>query len=431
MNDLFDLPSERPLPDAVRIRARQRVLNGIRQDHGRGRWAMVAAAVVILALVVSAGSFAIRQGDSRPVGESGPPPTGNTWLTPDEQYEVQRGVAPPAVAARCAAQRPAEAVRWQPLLTASLHGVTVVAFATSEGPVFCETTPATVTVSAPAGGDTGGDVRATFISSLGTVAGVMNPQFTTLSVGPGAGSAERSLAGVENGVFVVPNGLPRGSRGLTFYVGGSPKAQGGARSVPPGAIPAAVPAVTDRPGTPGERSTPDGRRLDDCFARSPFPVADAADWQPTYSQALNEHETAQLGKYGSLLAICIIDDSPRGSGVRLKIDDETAGNGFRDHEATPGPLLFTTSVFYAFRGKPSGASVSDTVAVAGMTKSPNVVSVSLSRRESAPVQSPVHNGTFLLPDVDLGEKVPGAEPTSTITAYDAQGQVLGTTVISL
>ncbi|RSM91759.1 hypothetical protein DMH04_01955 [Kibdelosporangium aridum] len=417
MNDILDVHEERELPESVRADARRRIVADIHRPNRTGGWAPLAIASAVVLLAAGAVTFTVTTSRSQEL----PPATAesqNRFVTPEEMYSVKDLQAPPEQAARCAAA----GADWRPLMTASARGVTVITYSTDAGPRFCELTPSTVTLSAPVDAtSTAGTARATFVSASGTVAGVLDPAFRAMQVGPGGRQPGRTLAVVRAGVFVAPNNLPPGAQGLTIALGGTPQIMGGERSVPATEVPSVTPAVVDRPQPPRGSESDGARRLADCFARpSAYRAVDPANWEATESLPLTKEETLQLGRYGNLLAVCVISADQ----VSLKIDEEAPGNGYRDLEVPSNPYLFSTTVFYDFRERPGGSGESDTVVVAGLVKSPDVASVSISRPESPAVRADVHNGTFALPNIWLNEGTLEQRHKSEITVLDAKDTVL-------
>jgi len=423
MTDPFDFGPGRELPDRVRADARRRISDGMapRRSSGLAPIAIASAVVMVAAGAVTLtafdngiGSDPVAASPSRSVDDPNRP--GNRFVSPEEKYSVLEHKAPADATTRCMAAEPG-ATQWEPLFTASARGVSVIAFFTSGGKRFCELTPATVTLSAVQPDAPAGAARATFVTSFGTIAGVVDPAFGTLSVGP-KGSEAREIALLRNGIFVSPNAMPVPDKGLTFYLGGSPDVQGGTRAAE---TPDTSTSTTDRPQPAGDRDSESGQRLADCFreAAGPPPV-DADAWGPTDSRDVGGGESLQLARYGNLLAVCTFTADE----VFLKIDEETDSNGYRTLEAETNPYLFTTTVFYDFRAHANGTSSSETVAVAGLVKSADVASVSISRPESPPVIATVHKGTFVLPGVELNEGTIAERQHTELTAFDVSGTVL-------
>jgi hypothetical protein len=423
MTDPFDFGPVRELPDHVRADARRRIAGGMAPRRSNGLAPIAIASVVVM---LAAGAVALTAFDraigSDPVAASAsrsvddPNRPGNRFVSPEEKFSVLEHKAPADATVRCMAAEPG-AERWEPLFTASARGVSVTAFFTPGGKRFCELTPATVTLSAVQPDSPAGTAQATFVSSFGTVAGVVDPAFGTLSVGP-QGSEAREIALLRNGIFVSPNAMSLPDKGLTFYLGGSPDVQGGTRAAN---APAASTATTDRPQPAGDRNSESGQRLSACFrdAAGPPPV-DVDAWEPADSRELGGGESLQLGRYGNLLAICTFTSD----NVFLKIDEESDSNGYRTLEAEKNPYLFTSTVFYDFRGHANGSSSSETVAVTGLVKSADVASVSISRPESPSVVATVHKGTFVLPGIELNEGTPAERQHTVLTAFDVSGIVL-------
>ncbi|MET7992152.1 hypothetical protein ABZU76_14725 [Amycolatopsis sp. NPDC005232] len=415
--DLLGLPPERLLPDPVRARARDRIVAGmILARNPARRWAPAAVAATVAAAAV--GGLVIT--GSGPAPRSVPPGTGapntdDSWeYTPQELYNVHEGTVPEDQIRRCGAQE------WQPILTAATKGVTVAAFRAPGGVVFCEQTPATVRVAKPAGGTADGTARATYVSSLGTIAGLIDPAFRSVSAGPGDQWGMPGLA--FGGVFVVPNGVAIGDNGVTVQIGGTPVKQGRLVRVGADAIPARVPAATDRPTPAGDRASEGGRLLGECLTHpdaGTSPAVDPDQWQPTQTQVLTTSETLQVGRYGSLLAECII----KGTSRRLQVFDQTFDKLFVSFEVQPNPFFISGMMPYDFRPY-RGSYSSETGVIAGLVTDPRVTSVSLSRPVSPAVTAQVHNGTFVLPGLNVNEAANPVHPPSELTVYDKAGAVL-------
>jgi hypothetical protein len=435
MSDPFDLPPERRLPEAVRVAARARIAAGLHAG-GAPAWnsgvAPVAIAMAVAALAAAAvgvtavhHSWSSAPAASTPRG-NGSALSGNRFITPEERYGVLEGQAPADLAGRCAAAARREAPEgWRPLLTAFARGASVIVYRTPAGPRFCELTPATVTLSAPLpNASAAGTVRPTFTTAFGTVGGVIDPAFGKLMITAQDPSHIQTQAVVRDGIFVLPNEMPS-HVGLALEPADSPKAQGRTVVIPANLMPAPARPTADRPQPPGDRTSAAGRRLAECFRRADgAPPVDPANWQPAATQALSDQESLQLGRYGDLLAVCRFDDPNAAEPVWLKVDDGTESDGYRDLEVAPNPFVATTTVFYGFQARADGSSTSDTVAVTGLTRSPEVATVRISRPTSPPVVATVRNGTFVLPGIHLNEGTYEQRQRTEITVLDAAGTVL-------
>jgi hypothetical protein len=103
-------------------------------------------------------------------------------LTAKNRYHARPGWADEEDIKRCASMYQ-EVGEWRPQLTVHHNGVTVVAFATAAGPRFCELTPTTVTLSRPCDvPPPAAQAALTFHTASGTMAGVVAPEVTSLSL---------------------------------------------------------------------------------------------------------------------------------------------------------------------------------------------------------------------------------------------------------
>ncbi|MFC6087776.1 hypothetical protein [Saccharothrix lopnurensis] len=208
-------------------------------------------------------------------------------LTVDNRYRVHRGWAEDDDVARCvrvatAAHPPART--WRPVLTGQHAGVRVVVFATPRGPVFAELTPTTTTLSPPVAVEAPAPA---FHTVTGTLAGVVPPKTTSVSVERLSGRYAREGAILSEEVFTVPNAFAVDERGVLLRVDGE-------NAVVP--VPVRAGGVVDRPGVAGDRESPAGRRLASALARVDVrPVVDPECWAPGAHAVLKRRRVRPTG----------------------------------------------------------------------------------------------------------------------------------------
>lgn len=441
MIDLFDVPDQRELPDSVRQAARRRILAELRaQEHPRPMRAMVPISVAAAAVVVLAGgAVGVLAANHQPSGRPTPPASTHPttpdagmvgYASPHQIYRVQDHTAPAGDDTRCKAQSGHEPAgtpgpaRWQPILTARANDVSVIAYRTPAGPVFCEVTPATVTLSKPT---TSGSGVASFVTQFGSVAGVIDAKYPAVYVsakgGPGKGG---QAAVVEDGVFVLPNIVPGQATVITstsatrMSAGPTPS---NSRDASIGRPEQPAVTVTDRTIPPVDQSSAAGQRLASCFAHAGGPpVVVPQAWTPGAFATLDDHETLQLGHYGNLLAEC---QTTNGS-VSLNIDNGI-DNGLNQPGTVPAnPYVISGQLYYDFTRQPGGVYGSNTVAVMGVVTSTKVAKIQVSMTDEPTETATVQNGTFLLPGMWPPNNFPDdpSVPKATLTVLDATGGVL-------
>ena len=309
---------------------------------------------------------------------------------------------------RCEGVYP-EAGEWRPLLTVHHNGVTVIAFATAAGPRFCELTPTTITLSRP--GDVqppAGQATLTFHTVSGSMAGVVAPGVTSLSLERPTDLLAREHAVVADGIFVVPNAFTVTPTGLVFRVNHNRTGD----IVAADALPARAAGVVDQPAPPADRESSAGRRLAAAIAAADAPpVVDPAQWAPGVYLELTDAEPVQLGRYGNLLGwytpgredgLFVFEFGPR----------QCPAGDF----AVAGETIAATRFYYDFRDGSSG-----TVAVVGLVSDERVASITLTRSGKPDAQAVLGAGTFVIPAMI------GLSETSSRTyliACDAAGNAL-------
>jgi hypothetical protein len=315
-----------------------------------------------------------------------PAPPRSFTLTAANRSHARPGWADEQDIRRCASAYP-EAGEWRPLLTAHHNGVTVIAFATTDGPRFCELTPATITLSHPGEvSPVAGQARLTFHTASGTMAGVVAPGVTSLSLERPADLLARQHAVIADGIFVVPNALTVTPAGLVFRVNHNRTGDIVAAAALPGRSVAAV----DRPAPPADRESPAGRRLAAAIAAADAPpVADPGQWAPGAYLALTDAEQVQLGRYGNLLGWHV---THRDGGLFVfEFGPRQCPLG---EFAVVGETITATRFYYDFRGNSSG-----TVAITGLVHDDRAASITLSRRGKPDAQAVIGGGTFVIPAV--------------------------------
>lgn len=435
MTDLFDLPAQRELPDAVRDRARTRILTELRaEDRPRRLRAILPAAA---AIVVFAGGVAVlKTVDNEPDGHTPPAqPTQTNVVSPDGLGAVSPEVLDHARShqvpgdddTRCKAQATHEPAgtpgpaRWQPIVSTSVDDVDLVAYQTPAGPLFCEVTPDTVTLSDPARGHVA-TAKATFTTAMGSVAGVINAKYTWLylrTAGPSRG-LPGTPAVIEDGVFVAPNVLPAHPQPvMTGYVTPQPVGTGEAIAEAPGGNGgAALGTVTDRIVAPVDQSSPSGQLLLNCLAHDYTPVVVPSAWTPGVVATMDDHQTIQLGHYGDLLMACQIVDGTTDATVYDATDI-----GIAPPTVPENPYLASDWLYYDFRPGSGGTSGSDTATFVGVLKSDKVAKVALTLTGQPTATAIIQNGTFL---VDMPVPINAIITTNvgTVTVSDAHNAVL-------
>jgi hypothetical protein len=143
--------------------------------------------------------------------------------------------------------------------------VTVVAFATAAGPRFCELTPTTITLSRPGHvPPSAGQSTLTFHTASGTMAGVVAPEATSLSLERPTDLMARQHVVILDGIFVVPNAFTVTPAGLVFRVSHNRTGD----IVAADALPSRAVGVVDQPAPRADRESPAGRRLAAAAQRS-------------------------------------------------------------------------------------------------------------------------------------------------------------------
>lgn len=439
MNDVFDLPPERELPAQTRLAVRNRIMAELRAPE-RPRSALLvplsmAAAVVALA-AVTAGLIASGHGRpantahppvTRPAASTAQPPPGAesaVYIPPAQLYSATFGKVRHELTSRCAAQdngdRPAAAT-WQPIASATANGVDLIAYHTPVGPLFCEVTPTTVTLSQVA---TGSGTKVTFTTQFGSAAGVVDPKYRWLDLNPGGPDGKGGgTALLRDGVFLIPNGIQVRPGPATFRVFLTPQPRDYA-SMFATQLPAVTPPVTDAPAPPADQGSPSAHLLDQCVTQgTDVPVINPAGWEPGVTLSLDSHETLQLGTQLGLLATCVLNSEPTAAerATEMTITNGTGtGNARVLGAVAANPYVISSQLFYDFD---KGTDASQTTAIVGLVESDRVTRVTLTQPGLPSITGIVHNGTFVVPGVDVHQYHQRSER---LVLSDAAGKVIAT-----
>jgi hypothetical protein len=336
------------------------------------------------------------------------PVPGSRVLTAENEFHLRRGWADEEDIKRCARVYP-EAGGWRPLLTVHHNRVRVIAFATAAGPRFCEFTPTTITLSQAAGDPPPtGQATLTFHTVSGTMAGVVTPDVTSLSLERPADLMARRWVVIVDGIFVVPNAFTVTPAGLVFRVNHNRIGD----IVAADALPGRAVGVVDRPVPPADRESPAGQRLAAAIAAADVPpVADPGQWAPGVYLELTDAEHVQLGRYGNLLGwytqrqeddLFVFDFGPQQGPLR--------------QFAVIGETITATRMHYDFQDNSSGA-----VAVTGLVNDDRVGSITLSRNGKPDAVAVLDGGTFVIPAIVGLEE---GSPSARLTIRDAAGNEL-------
>ncbi|HEX7308706.1 hypothetical protein [Lentzea sp.] len=407
------LPEHRPLPDDVRLRARQRLSEGMRPAPRAGRPVLIAAGVSVLAAGAVFTSQALLGGAA---DVAGPPMQHNGEFVGKDRAEVnhvERGKADPDVLARCAAVATTHppAADWAPIATSRKNGTVLTAFYTPAGLFFCANTATTTTLSAPdaQGSITGGSrqVKILFTTPSGAMAGFVSPDVKILGLSRiGDRGTDSALPAVVDGLFLAPSGFTGAQNGTKALVDGAELAVRG--------VPKPTPSVVDRPLAAAGRGTPDEQKLGECLRDRPVPDAD--QFVSALTVRLSATTTMRTGRFENLLFLCV---EVAGEPLRGTVHD------LDDLDEVRGATIAAMPAFYDFRQEKSPEGVEyeagTTFAAAGLLTDPRVASVTYTRPGAADVPASIADGTFVLaaPLIDR-------HPAARVVVRDVAGKVLET-----
>jgi hypothetical protein len=329
-------------------------------------------------------------------------------LNANNRYHARPGWADEEDIKRCASMYP-ELSEWRPQLTVHHNGVTVVAFATAAGPRFCELTPTTITMSRPGHvPPPAGQATLTFHTAFGTMAGVVAPEVTSLSLERPTDLMAREHVVILDGIFVVPNAFTVTPAGLVFRVNHNRTGD----IIAADALPSRAAGIVDQPAPRADRESSAGRRLAAAIAAADAPpVVDPAQWVPGVHLELTDAEQVQLGRYGNLLGWYTV-----GHEDGLFVFEFGPQQCPIGEFAVVGETITATRFYYGFRDNTSG-----TVAVVGLINDDRVASITLSRSREPDAEATLGEGTFVIPAlVGLSE----TSSHTRLTARDAAGNEL-------
>ena len=318
-------------------------------------------------------------------------------LTVDNHFHARPGWADELDVKRCTSVHP-DLAGCRPLVTVHYNGVKVIAFASTDGPRFCELTPTTITVSRP--GEVArptGRVGLMFHTAAGSLAGIVTPEVTSLALERPTDLMARQSMVVTDGVFVAPNAFTVDASGLVFRVDNYRTGDLVAtRDLPGRAV-----GLVDRPAPRPDRESPAGRRLAAAIAAADAPpVVDPDHWEPGVCLNPADAEQIQLGRYGDLLGWY----DARGYEDGLFVFDFGPQQGPLHQFAIIGETIMATRMYYGFEDGSSGC-----MAVVGLVNDDRVASITLSRKEWPDAEAVLDTGTFAIPAVEaLHENSPHA-----------------------
>ncbi|GHH41746.1 hypothetical protein [Lentzea cavernae] len=404
------MPEHRTLPDDVRMRARQRLSEGMRPAARNGRPLLIAAGVSALAAGAVFAGQVLYGGNADPAA---PPMQHNGEFVGKDRAvvnHVEKGTVAPDALARCtaAAKEHPPAGQWQPIATSRKDGVVLTAFRVEAGVFFCANTATTTTISAPdpAVVEAGRrKVEVLFTTPNGTMAGLVSPDVKFLSLSriyePGWNNTSPALV---DGLFLAPSGYLKAETGTKALVNGEEFTVRG--------VPKPTPSVADRPLPPADRSTPEARGLATCQAGRPIPDPD--QFAHGVTAKVSATSTIVLGRFGDLMVYCLDD----GGGRRGFVYDLRDPDGM---EIVNGATVGSIRSAYDFVPLEGGGSASTGSAAAGVLFDPRVASITYTAPGSADVPAVIGNGTFV-----LAAPFTDARPGAQVVVRDAGGAVLET-----
>ncbi|MFJ8962070.1 hypothetical protein ACIRG5_22045 [Lentzea sp. NPDC102401] len=407
------LPEHRALPDDVRMRARQRLSEGMSPAARNGRPILIAAGVSMLA----AGAVFASQtllGSSADVAE--PPVRHNGEFVGKDRgivNHVERDRVDPDVLARCAAAATAHTpvAEWTPMATSHKNGTVLTAFRTAAGVFFCANTATTTTISAPNPAVPEGrrQVEILFTTPTGAMAGIVSSDVKFLSLSQIAASGQNNtMPALVDGLFLAPSGFQKAENGTKALVNGEEFAVRG--------VPKPTASVVDRPQPPAARDTPEAKRFGACLKDRAVP--DPGQFAHGLTAKVSATDTMITGRFGDLLFYCRDADHDPTPGTVFDLDDLTEYRG---------QTIAGMTAFYDFKPYKvneqgefyDGGSTS--AAAIGLVLDPRVASITYSGPGAADVPATLGNGTFV-----LAAKLLDRHPEARVIVRDAAGNVLET-----
>ncbi|WP_207897585.1 hypothetical protein [Amycolatopsis pittospori] len=261
------LPPRRELPEDLRYRLREDVLTRLDRPK-RGRWGVVAAAVVLLAGAATAGVQLWRDESPPVAGPSADPAA----LVLDRCWAA-------AETAGKAGQLPPRG-SWTSPVSAGEGEHVGVAFLAAGKPAVCETTATSVTLTnpdAPLAYAEGSRTALLLHTTGGLAAGIADPAWARLELSreDGLGITMERITSPEH-LFLSFTKTPPSMGALWAGRWDTDQIE---RTWPRAALPAPPPPLFSVIDRAGDRSSPAGAALKECFARASHPPDDADSYQ--------------------------------------------------------------------------------------------------------------------------------------------------------
>lgn len=336
------------------------------------------------------------------------PQSSSRVLTLENRYHARPGWAADEDTARCARAAHSDAAGWRPLLTAHHNDVKVIAFATPDGPLFCELTPTRVTVSQrrPSSRQR---AELVFRTAFGTLAGVVAPEVTSLALESPTNRMARTYALVTDGIFLVPNAFRVTSSGLVIRVDHEQDGD----LIPMDALPKLAETIVDSPAPRPPQDSPAGQRIAAAIASADAPpVVDPDQWVPGVHTGLTATEELQLGRYRDLLFWTQ-------TGLPPHVFDFGPQQGPLRQYTIEGTTMVATRMYYDFQNGSSG-----TIALVGLVQDDRTASITLSRAGKPDAEALIEGGTFVLAGPELDGLAEHDLDTTHFIVRDATGEIL-------
>ncbi|MFD4668386.1 hypothetical protein ACFWNN_01550 [Lentzea sp. NPDC058450] len=409
------LPDHRPLPADVRMRARQRLSEGMDTPVRNGRPVLIAAGVSLLA----AGTVFASQALLGTTADVAAPPMQHNgeFVGKDRALvnNVEKGVVAPDALARCTAVATSAhppAAEWTPIATSRKNGTVLSAFRVPAGVFFCANTATTTTLSAPDAATVSDDLRQVkilFTTPTGAMAGLVSPDVKILGLSRVGDKGENNeYPGIVDGLFFGPTGFTKPENGTMALVNGHDFAVRG--------VPKPTKPVVDRPLPPADRETPEQQNFAKCLRDRPIPDAD--QFAHAQSVKVSGTDTMILGRFNDLLLYCRNASESPTAGFVIELDDL---------KEVRGTTIAGTSAFYDFtpstvddKGEYHGGG-SNSAKVIGLVLDPRATSITYTSPGVGDASATIAGGTFVL-NASLLDRSPEAR----VVVRDAAGKVLET-----
>jgi hypothetical protein len=272
VND-FKVPPMADVPPEVRARIESRVLPKLDADRRSRVWLPATAAGI--ALLVSGIVAVVHPGG----GPKHPDTNPSVIELAVDSNQVSTELDRCWQAARQHAKEVTypDRTEWRPVMSLDARLSTITAIQTGSGPLFCETTNGSVTLSPPGAAPAyakGTKTGALLATVNGTIAGVVDPSWPKLQVMV-TGKDRDGLGGPatqKDGLFIFPSFLSAVDETVKVGPGDNPQFVLPKPARPFGTVEPSYPA--------GDRSTPRGQQLGECISESGTAVPDADSWNP-------------------------------------------------------------------------------------------------------------------------------------------------------